>query len=415
MSVTMRIRGASGMLLWLVLACGDDGGDGDGGNDSGPMPDVGRPDTTPGEDAGFDAGPPPLVPLTGVEEVSAGGRHACARLTDGSVVCWGADQSTQLGDGLDESRPYAAPSMLPNVTRLALGGWHSCGLAVSGPAACLGENRNGQSGGGDRFAPLPVLQGDAVTAIAAGTEHTCAIFASSPGRPACWGDNDTFQLGRSAGELFYARAVELTPPFDAVDVAAGRGHSCALRSTGAIECWGLNSHGQLGNGDRFNRTTTVAVAGVADATAVAAGGAHTCALHATGEVSCWGSNASHQVGQAFGDAYPMATRVAGLAGVGAVTAGFTNTCVQLTSGEVRCFGANNCGQLGLAPDTPTASPMLHEIAGLTGVLQISAGYDFICAARDDGTAVCWGCNDSGQLGDGTTTLSNRPVTVLTTE
>jgi alpha-tubulin suppressor-like RCC1 family protein len=78
-------------------------------------------------------------------------------------------------------------------------------------------------------------------------------------------------------------------------VAAGGSHSCALRTSGALVCWGRNDRGQLGDGTIVERHAPVAT-GLTDVVLADAGGSHTCALRATGQVVCWGSNASGQLG-----------------------------------------------------------------------------------------------------------------------
>ena len=72
--------------------------------------------------------------------------------------------------------------------------------------------------------------------------------------------------------------------------------ACARLGSGAVECWGLNDHGQLGDGTNVDKTTPVSVSGVADATHAWTGHYHTCAVRATGGVECWGDNRNGQIG-----------------------------------------------------------------------------------------------------------------------
>jgi alpha-tubulin suppressor-like RCC1 family protein len=79
-------------------------------------------------------------------------------------------------------------------------------------------------------------------------------------------------------------------------LAAGGSHTCARLATGAVQCWGANSYGQIGDGTTTNRTTPVAVVGLSDAIYLALGQSHSCAIRATGDVVCWGRNDRGQLG-----------------------------------------------------------------------------------------------------------------------
>jgi len=83
--------------------------------------------------------------------VSLGHDHSCARLTDGTLRCWGANDYGQLGDGTLASRHPPAPVRdLPAVQQVGLGDYHSCALTFDGQAFCWGRNDFGQLGDGTR-------------------------------------------------------------------------------------------------------------------------------------------------------------------------------------------------------------------------------------------------------------------------
>ncbi|MBL8055523.1 MAG: hypothetical protein JNK29_02440, partial [Anaerolineales bacterium] len=142
---------------------------------------------------------------------------------------------------------------------------------------------------------------------------------------------------------------------------------------------------------------------------LAAGIGHTCALTADGGVKCWGANGDGQLGDGttLNQGAPVA--VAGLtSGVTAVATGWRHTCALTAAGGVKCWGWNDYGQLGDGTTTNRLTPV--DVAGLTsGVTALAAGNTHTCALTAAGGAKCWGYNLFGQLGDGTTTNRLTPV------
>jgi alpha-tubulin suppressor-like RCC1 family protein len=189
---------------------------------------------------------------------------------------------------------------------------------------------------------------------------------------------------------------------DAVDLSLGALHGCLVRRSGRVACWGDSGYGRLGDGT------------VTDAIQVAAGGAFTCVVRApTGmptRVACWGRNDRGQLGTTGGDrADPR--DVPGTEGALQVTTGYDFACARLEAGSVVCWGDNTQGQLGRGT-TLTSREAPAPVMGLTGVIHIDAGSYFACAVRTGGDVRCWGNNDEGQLGDGTTRQRTLPVAVM---
>jgi DNA-binding transcriptional regulator YdaS (Cro superfamily) len=145
--------------------------------------------------------------------------------------------------------------------------------------------------------------------------------------------------------------------------------------------------------------------------AIAAGGAHTCALTTAGAVRCWGANDAGQLGNGTTTNQLMPVYVDWLtSGVAAIAAGGAHTCALTTAGAVRCWGANDAGQLGNGTTTNQLMPVYVDWL-TTDVAAIAAGSDYTCALTTAGAVKCWGANDTGQLGDGTTTSRLTPVYV----
>ena len=196
----------------------------------------------------------------------------------------------------------------------------------------------------------------------------------------------------------------------ATAITGGNGHTCALLAAGSVKCWGWNTYGQLGDGTTTNSTTPVQVSGLTSGvTAVSAGAGFTCAV-AGGKARCWGRNDFGQLGDGTTVNKSTSVQVSGLTtGVMAISGGAYFSCA-IVSGATKCWGQNTYGQLGNG--TMTDSPTPVPVTGLTtGTTSIGAGFYHGCAATSAGAVSCWGRNDYGQRGDGTTTNSTSPVQV----
>ena len=194
-------------------------------------------------------------------------------------------------------------------------------------------------------------------------------------------------------------------------ISAGEFHTCAVVD-GAAMCWGLNTHGQVGDSTTADRNVPAPVSGLGSGIiAISAGGQHSCALTAAGGVKCWGENSTGQLGDSTTTQRNTPVDVVGLStGVTAVAAGWSHTCAALTAGGVMCWGANGFGQLGDGTTTPSTVPV--SVAGLpVAVAGIATSVFHTCVRTSAGAALCWGNNESGQLGNGSSTNSSSPVGV----
>jgi hypothetical protein len=169
--------------------------------------------------------------------------------------------------------------------------------------------------------------------------------------------------------------------YDAISLATGGNHTCAVLETGRVMCWGANGSGQLGDGTNASRDLPVDVVGLSSGfSAVSAGASHTCAVSDTGSLKCWGSNFYGQLGNGTtGPSSMVPVDVTGLtAAVTALSLGGGHTCALLSSGGVRCWGRNDYGQLGDGTTTARSTPTV--VTGLPDdVAAVSTGYYFSCA------------------------------------
>jgi len=334
----------------------------------------------------------------GPVSLGAGAAYGCAVRVMGTAVCWGANEWAQLGDGSQTERPIPTPvSGLTNVVAIAAGELHTCALIGDGTARCWGHD-----GDGPVLALTPVVIAGVAEAIAVavGWGHMCALRAD--GTVLCWGWNTNGQVGDgTASGAYTVPPAVVAGASDVVQIATGQRHTCAVTAAGAVLCWGANEDGQLGDGTAgVDRLSPVAVSGLADATSVVAGARHTCAIRRTGAVACWGAP--------FG---PSPVVVVGAEGASQLSAGAEHTCGLRADGSAVCWGANAQGQLG--DGTTTARPFTPgPVAGVTDAVELSAGAQHTCALLHGSEILCWGANDHHQLGDRTIVPSSTPVPLM---
>jgi alpha-tubulin suppressor-like RCC1 family protein len=358
---------------------------------------------------------------SGVQAVAAGAYHTCALTTGGAVKCWGYKRFDEFGYAIaPATTPVDVSALSSGVQAIAAGGWHTCALTTGGAVKCWGDNEFDQLGNGlgqNAATPVDVATlSSGVQAIAAGQAHTCAL--TTGGAVKCWGHNSWGQLGNNS-------TAQATTPVDvwtlssgAKAVSTGLNHTCALTTGGAVKCWGDNRYAQLGNGSTAQATTPVDVATLSSGVqAIAAGQAHTCALTTGGAVKCWGYNGYGQLGNGS-TAWAMTpvdvlTLSSGVRAIG--VGGYENashTCALTTGGAVKCWGRNFTGQLGNGSTVNATTPV--DVSTLSsGVQAIAAGELHNCAVTAGGAVKCWGNNNSGQLGNGSTADATTPVDVST--
>ena len=342
--------------------------------------------------------------------VSAGGEYTCLRLPDGTVRCAGRNQFGQLGDGTWTNSPVLVrASGMTSAKVVVAGDEFSCALLVDGTASCWGLGEKGQRGDGtyDQVALAPVaVQGLAsATALSAGYNHACALLSNGTLR--CWGSNTNGQLGDPSSN---GSAIPIAVPniSGALAIAAGAFHTCALLPDRTVRCWGDNADGQLGDGTNTTSFTPVTVGGLSDVVALSAGGAHTCALMTSGSIQCWGNGYQGQLGDGAAAPSPTPVTVTGVNNAVEIGAGWAHTCARLIDGSMRCWGEGTSGELGNGAMQSSPTPV--AVSGISAAIGLTAGWwHHSCALLNDTSVRCWGTNDWGQFGNGTTTGSGSPV------
>jgi len=246
------------------------------------------------------------------------------------------------------------------------------------------------------------------TTIAAGTYNGCAILENQS--MVCWGDNEYGQLGdgtttESAVPIYVNVAANETP----VEVTVGQVTACALMESGNIYCWGSGYYGKMGDGEPWNddyvntEMRQVLLPEGQGGQTVSISGGHICTILDNGDVYCWGRGNQGQLGYGGTSNRNIPTKVnlPGQRSAIAISTGTFMTCAITTDGMGYCWGENDEGQLGNGTTNSrwaTPAEVLFP-SGYTPV-SISAGDDFACALMDNRKVMCWGENNDGRLGQG---------------
>ncbi len=243
--------------------------------------------------------------LTDITAISdAHNEYTCALLSNGTVDCWGDGVNGWLGDGSDHnSLTPVAVSGVAGATAISTGASHACALLSNGTVKCWGLNDVGEIGNGKvsgnatcpggnpcQTVPVSVHGLSSAVAISTGTDHTCALLSNDTVE--CWGDS-----GLDDSRAFSDVPVAVPGLSGVVAISAGGFFSCALLSDGAVKCWGYNPNGELGDGTLTDSSTPVSVKGLSGrVVAISAGDFSSCALLSTGKVQCWGDDTYGELG-----------------------------------------------------------------------------------------------------------------------
>ncbi len=385
--------------------------------------------------------------------ISAGARHTCALLDNGSVSCWGKGEDGQLGNGAMQSTSSVPSPVLPfpsgqKAITLSSGHSHTCAILDDGAIACWGAGSEGRLGnGGASNSASPQLtdslgENRSAKSISSGLYHTCALLDN--GSTLCWGNGAKGQLGNGgvASSSSPAPIAAIPSAFKPVALASGDDHTCAMLSQGSVVCWGSGIDGFLGSGSTSDQLTPEAVEPFGEgrtAVAISAKHKHTCAVLNDGNVSCWGVSANGRGGNDGVENSQLVPTLTSSLGVNrtalSITSGHTYSCAILDDFSVSCWGDAPPGVPGSTQPSPTPLsilPALRSVAvserdfngnGVFNIFEtpirfdfkasgLSAGYKHTCAILDDDSITCWGDNANGQLGTGDKTNQLTPVTTL---
>ncbi len=362
-------------------------------------------------------------------QLVSGEFHTCAATNAGNVFCWGSNVDGQLGNGTEtksltpvEVLNPAGTAPLSGIVALSAGQAFTCALTNTGSVFCWGADQTGQLGNAtinDNGVDLPVQVTGLTNAltISSGQYHTCAV--TTAGAAMCWGDNSEGELGITGADP--DTPVQVTGLTSGVaDVTAGSYYSCAVLTDSSAMCWGS---GPLGAGPSttgsFTPVSVLNPAGTAPLTGVLdvdGGFADACAIMTNQSALCWGSNQDGDLGNGANLESTLPLQVtsvgssAALANVAQIGAGENFICVLVVSGAIQCSGTNAFGQL--SDGNFTSKETWQAATGLTGVpIEMTAGFNQACVVLPTGGISCWGSDLNGQLGNNNTDNSDVPVNV----
>lgn len=232
-----------------------------------------------------------------------------------------------------------------------------------------------------------------------------------------WGDNEYGQLGDGTTADKYVPT--LINSFDGEKVIAvdlGQDHSAAITETGKLYTWGHNQHGQLGNGNTYNRTTPTLIDSFngEKVIAISLGGYTSAAITESGKLYMWGENDYGQLGNGLtiDRSFPLWINRFNGEKIVTVSLGSGHSSAITESGKLYTWGDNDFGQLGDGTTVEKHTPRLIDRFNGEKVIAVSLGVEHSAAITESGKLYTWGYNYYGQLGNGSTDERHIPTCII---
>jgi alpha-tubulin suppressor-like RCC1 family protein len=346
----------------------------------------------------------------GARQVVGADAHSCAIRADDTVLTWGDNSEGQLGDAVVAERKK--PSFLTevyDVKSIFCGKEFTLALKKDGTIWGWGNNIDGPLGGlTERNVKTPAMIPNLsnVSDIYGGHYHSFAVDNS--GKLWSWGKNDRGQLGHGAA-LAIPKAPEVVSGLtNVVSCAGGESFSLVLTSDGNIHGMGDNTYGQLGSTTTEFVAAPTQITGIGSVAEIAVGSNHCLARTTDGKVWAWGLNLNGQVGITSSTLFlAQPAQVAGLSNIVSISAGYAHSVAVSSDGKVWTWGSNSNKQLG--DETSGSRYMPTALSSISGAIKVTSGGNFNFVILSNGQAKVFGQNEDGQLGNGTTTDSSTPV------
>ena len=223
----------------------------------------------------------------------------------------------------------------------------------------------------------------------------------------------TFVIATSEGHRSSAKVVVQSTFFRAFHLGVGVEHTCAYRVPGGLHCWGSPGSDRLGNpANQGGGARMPVISGTSALVLPFPGATHTCAMSSTSTAFCWGSGERGELGDGQQRASAVPVGAAGGLRFYGMASGHAATCGRAQPDEtLYCWGKNDSGTIGVGSTAATVN-VPTMVSGALKATRVEMGRDHICAIQAQKTLYCWGRNDSGQLGTGDTQLRTTPSTIL---
>ncbi len=345
--------------------------------------------------------------------------HMCGILVNGSAICWGRNAEGQLGDNSTTQRtsPVAVNGSY-NFTQISVGRYHTCGILINGTALCWGRNDKGQLGDNTTIAhniPGPLVGDYNFSMISSGDDSTCGILVNGSGM--CWGRAEYGALGDGQSSSNKIVPTNISGDYNFTYITNGNQVACGILVNGSAVCWGGNKIGSfLGNGVQASSNVPVGVSGDYNFTYLEQGYASVCGILVNGSVKCWGRNNQAALGDGTKTSRLSPVDVSGNYNFSGLSIGYGFVCGLLTNGSLACWGENSYGQLGKSTGSSSSytSPILflHGDVSSSSYASFAFGDFHGCGLLYDGNVTCWGDgNLYGQIGDNETSTRTLPTLV----
>lgn len=330
----------------------------------------------------------------------------------------GQNDYGQLGDGstTNRSSPVTTSGGGANWKMVSFANTSAVAVKTDGTLWTWGRNDQGQLGTGNttnRSSPGTTAGGGTTwLRTAAGNNHIVAVRID--GSLWCWGRNTNGQLGDGSTTVRSSPVTTSGGGLTWFNVGCGSDHTIATKTDGTLWTWGLNTHGQLGDGTTTNRSSPVTVAGGGTNWRIPSTGGleFSSAVKSDGTLWTWGRNQNGQLGDGTttNRSSPGTTAGGGTNWDYCGNGAFFNAALKV-DGTIWTWGLNTYGQLGDGTTNNRSSPGTTAGGG-TDWRVVNTGDDSAYGIKTNGTLWTWGRNQLGQLGDGSTTNRSSPGSTL---
>jgi alpha-tubulin suppressor-like RCC1 family protein len=343
-----------------------------------------------------------VVKYTISDKLSTFYSHSFVLKTDGSLWAWGGNLNGQIGDGTTTDRYSQVQIGTKEWKQISAGYNHTLAIKTDGSLWAWGFNIIGQLGDGtnvEKHSPVRIGTASNWKLVSAGYNYSVAI--RTDGTLWAWGFNDKGQLGIGSTTVKNA-PVKIGTSSDWKMVVARNNFTLAIKKDSTLWAWGSNDHGQLGDGTTIDKLAPVQIGTDKDWKTISAGWDHALALRYNGTLWAWGRDNYGQLGDSTKTNRLSPMMVDNSSDWKDISAGNQHSLATKADGTLWSWGYNYYGQLGNGSDgnavfTPT------PVEGMANCMQVAAGCSYSLILNPDGSYCGTGINNSGQLGDGSTT------------